>query len=81
MTLLLIGRFLKWGYNVKTLLKGEQIQLPERKFYRKKTIIGKLIISNSNKMQPLLNASKAWQTIPADSLKKWEPSEKHTNTN
>ena len=32
-------------------------------------------------MQPLLNASKAWQTIPADSLKKWEPSEKHTNTN
>ena len=59
MTLLLIGRFLKWGYNVKTLLKGEQIQLPERKFYRKKTIIGKLIISNSNKMQPLLNVSKA----------------------
>ena len=33
----------------------------------------KLIISNSNTMQPLLDASKAWQTIPADSLKKWEP--------
>ena len=25
-------------------------------------------------MQPLLNASKAWQTIPVDSLKKREPS-------
>ena len=37
----------------------------------------KPIISSSNKMQPLLNASKAWQTIPADSLKKWEPSKKH----
>ena len=30
----------------------------------------KLIISNSNTMQPLLDASKGWQTIPADSLKK-----------
>ena len=29
-------------------------------------------------MQPLLNATKAWQTIPAGSLKKWEPSRKHT---
>ena len=29
-------------------------------------------------MQPLLNASKAWQTIPDGSLKKWEPSKKHT---
>ena len=29
-------------------------------------------------MQPLLNASKAWQTIPPDSLKKREPSKKHT---
>ena len=29
-------------------------------------IIGwKLIISKSNKMQPLLNASKEWQTVPA----------------
>ena len=33
--------------------------------YRKKAIIGGN--SNSNKMQPLLNASKAWQTIPAGS--------------
>ena len=32
-------------------------------------------------MQPLLNASKVWQTIPADSLKKQEPSKKHTKTN
>ena len=40
--------------------------------YRKK-----LIISNSNKMQPLTDASKAQQTIPADSLKKREPSKKH----
>ena len=31
--------------------------------YRKKAIIGGN--SNSNKMQALLNASKAWQTIPA----------------
>ena len=38
--------------------------------YGKTTIIGrKLIISTSHKMQPLLNASKAWQTIPASSLK------------
>ena len=49
-------------------------------------IIGrKLIISNSNemanKMQPPLNASKALQTIPADSLNKREPSKKHTKTN
>ena len=29
-------------------------------------------------MQPLLNASKAWQTIPAGSLKKRELSKKHT---
>ena len=34
--------------------------------------------NNSNKMLPLLNAKKAWQTIPAGSLKKWEPSRKHT---
>ena len=32
-------------------------------------------------MQPLQNASRAWQTIPAGSLKKWEPSKKHTKTN
>ena len=59
MTLFPISRFLKWGKNVKTFLKGEHIQLPKRKVYRKKIIIGKLIISNSNKMEPLLNASKA----------------------
>ena len=35
--------------------------------YRKKAIIGGNSNSNSNKMQPLLNASKAWQTIPAGS--------------
>ena len=29
-------------------------------------------------MQPLLNASKEWQTIPAGSLKKREPSIKQT---
>ena len=46
------------------------------------TIIGrKVIISNSNKMQPLQNALRAWQTIPAGYLKKWEPSKKHTKTN
>ena len=32
-------------------------------------------------MQPVLNASKAWQTILAGSLKKQEPSKKHTITN
>ena len=30
-------------------------------------------------MQPLLNVSKAWQTIPAGSLKRWKPSKRHTN--
>ena len=29
-------------------------------------------------MQPLPNTSKAWQILPADFLKKWEPSIKHT---
>ena len=29
-------------------------------------------------MQPLLNASKGWQSIPAGSLKKREPSIKRT---
>ena len=29
-------------------------------------------------MQPLLNTLKAWQTFPAGSLKKREPSKKHT---
>ena len=28
-------------------------------------------------MQPLLNTSKAWQTIPTDCLKNQELSEKH----
>ena len=35
----------------------------------------------ANKMQLLLSASKAWQTIPVDSLKKREPAKKHTQTN
>ena len=35
----------------------------------------------ANKIQPLLNASIAWQTIPADSSKKREPSKTHTKTN
>ena len=62
-------QILKMG--IKTFLRGEQIQLLYRKVYRKTTIIGrKLNVSNSNKMQPLLNASKVWQTIPAGSLKK-----------
>ena len=42
--------------------------------HRKKTII----TVNSNKMQSLLNASKAWQSIPAGFLKKREPSIKCT---
>ena len=46
-----------------------------------KIIERKLIISNSNKMQPLLNASKVWQAIPAGSLKNWETSKKPTKTN
>ena len=49
---------------MKAFLKEEQIQLPYREAYRKKIIIGKIIISNSNKMQPLLIASKAWQAVP-----------------
>ena len=44
---------------MKAFLKEEQIQLPYREAYRKKIIIGKIIISNSNKMEPLLKASKA----------------------
>ena len=28
-------------------------------------------------MKPLLNASEVWQTIPADCLRKREPSKKH----
>ena len=43
-----------------------------------KTIGRKLIISNSNKIQPLLNTSKAWWTIPAGSLREWKPSKTHT---
>ena len=64
--------------NVKIFLKGEQILLL-RKFYRK--IGRKLIISYSNKMQPLLNASKAEQANPAVSFKKREPSKKHAKAN
>ena len=60
--------------NPKTFLKGEKSQLLQIKVYRKKTII----FSNINKMQPLPNASKWCQAIPAGSLKKREPSIKHT---
>ena len=63
---------------VKTFLKGEQILLLIREFYRK--IRRTLIISYSNKMLPLLNASKAYQAIPTGSLKKRQPSKKHTKT-
>ena len=79
MPLLLICRLFKKGIkNVKTFLKSEQIQLLQRKVYRNKTVIGrKLITSNSNKMQALVNTSKVQQTIPAGSLKKLKPSKKH----
>ena len=43
--------------NAKTFLKGEEILLLFRKFDRK--VGGKVTISYSNKMQPLLNASEA----------------------
>ena len=68
----LLTYFKNGNKNVKTFLKGEQILLLLRKFYRK--IGRKLIISYSNKMQPLLNASKAQQAISAGSLKKREAS-------
>ena len=43
----------------KKILKCEQIQLHSRKVHRKKKIMGrKLIICNSNKMQPLIKVSK-----------------------
>ena len=35
------------------------------------------MISNSNKMQPPLNAWKGWHSISAGFLKKQEPSKKH----
>ena len=55
----LLADFKNGDKSVKTFLKGEQILLILRKFYRK--IGRKLIISYSNKMQPVLakNASKA----------------------
>ena len=40
-----------------------------------------LTIFNSNKMQLLLNASKTWQSIPAGSSKKLQPSKKNKKTN
>ena len=64
----LLAYFKNGDKNAKTFLKGEQILLLERNFYGK--IGRKLISSYSNKMQPLLNASKALQAIPAGSLKK-----------
>ena len=53
---------------MKTFLKDEEIVKNKGR---------KLIISNSNKMKPLLNALKMQQTIPTGSLKKLEPSRKH----
>ena len=53
----LLEDFKNSNKNVKTFWKGEQILLSLRKFCRK--IGRKLIISYSNKKQPLLNASKA----------------------
>ena len=53
----LLADFKKGDKNVKTFSKGEQILLLLRNFYRKIGI--KLMISYSNKIQPLLNASRA----------------------
>ena len=39
------------------------------------------IISNSNKMPALLNASKTWQAISASSLKKRDSYKGHTRMN
>ena len=55
--------------NIKIFLKKKSLK-----------IIGKeknLSFSNSNQMQLSLNASRAWQTFPAGSFKKREPSKKH----
>ena len=46
-----------------------------------KTIERRPFISNSNQRQPLLNALKAWKTVPAGSIKKWEPSKEPTKIN
>ena len=62
----LLADFKNGDKNVKTFLKGEQILLLLRKFYRK--IGRKLTISYCNKLQLLLNASKVQQAIPAGSL-------------
>ena len=63
MPLLFIPDFKNGDKNMETFLKDEQISYSKDNFenYRKK-------ISNSSKMKPLLNASKAWQTVPAGSL-------------
>ena len=79
MSLLLMSRFWNANKKVKTLLKGEEILLLIRKFYRK--IGRKLIISYSNKMQPL--GTKCFKSVTSSScwfLKKREPSKKHTKT-
>ena len=52
----LLADFKNGDKNVKTFLKGEQILLLLKKIYRK--IARKLIISYSNKMQPLLMFQK-----------------------
>ena len=72
----LLADFKNRDKNVKTFLKGKQILLLLRKFYRK--IKGKSIISYSIKMQPLLakcfKSVGSQQAIPAGSLKMREPS-------
>ena len=60
---------------MKTFLKDKEIQILLKKIVKNKG--RKLIISNSNKMKPLINALKMQQTIPTGSLKKLEPSRKH----
>ena len=53
----LLADFKNEDKNVKKFLKGEQILLLLRKFYKK--IGRKLVISYSDEMQPPLNALKA----------------------
>ena len=75
MALLLISRFWKWGCERENILKTWANAVALMKSWK---IIGrKLVISNSNKMQPLLRASKPLETTPADSFKKRELSKKH----
>ena len=61
----LLADFENGDKNVKTFLKGEQILLLFKKIYRK--IGRKLLISYSNKMQPLLmlqNRNRLFLLVP-----------------